>query len=151
MTYVVVVFAMSYIVGMAIHQVAKFLFSSLRNHKCIIKISWEKFRKANNLPFSPEEFKSDDYYEAYYTASTYSWSSVPVLESQYSFLRSMILVEIAYLISGCSIDLTACQISLIALVFIITIILAGKYLYLTSYRVWEDAYFMKKIGQKKII
>lgn len=142
LTYIIVVFSMSYIMGMVIHNITKFIFKFLRNNKCIIARTREKFNELHhNVSFESKEDILSEYMDSYYRTSKYNWSSIPVLEAQYSFLRSMSLVEFAYLMLGCKASLNICQMSIIALVLIITLILMGKILYDTSYRVWEDSYF----------
>ena len=147
LTYVVVVFTMSYITGMAIHQISKLIFKFLRNNPCIISRSKNDFTKNNDIQKESKGDILEEYYTAYYRASVYVWSSIPVLESQYSFLRSMAVIEFAYMILGCKAGLTCCQMSIIAVMFIITIILIIKNLLDTSYRVWEDDYYLNKINE----
>ena len=145
-TYLIVVFSCSYIIGLAIHYIAKLIFKSLRNNKCIITRTREKFYNLNNVSIESKKDILSEYMDSYYIASKYNWSSIPVLEAQYSFLRSMILVELAYLLLGCKASLSICQMSIIALVLIITLILMIKILYDTSYRVWEDSFFCKRLN-----
>ena len=149
LTYVVVVFTMSYITGMAIHQISKLIFKFLRNNPCIISHSKKTCNKNNDITQESKVVNLVEYYKAYYRVSTYTWSSIPVLEAQYSFLRSMAVIEFAYLILGCKARLTCCQMSIIAVVFIITIILIIKNLLDTSYRVLEDDYYLNKINEIK--
>lgn len=150
-TYFVVLFTVSYIVGMIIHQASKWIFKFLRNNKYIIERTYNKCLKRNKVKQIDDKDNIEiEYYNSYYTASQFLWSSIPVLESQFSFLRSMVIVEILYLILDCCINLCNCMISLISIVLILTVILMLKILRDISYRVWEDAHFIITIKEGKL-
>lgn len=140
-TFGVFTFAASYIVGMALHWLSKCLFCKLRNCECLISKAKEKVN--NNLRNQNKStIESEDYYTAYYIASSYAWSSVPILEAQYSFLRSAVIVELLYLILGCSAFSCPCFFSFVALLLVLTIGLMLYVLFETHIRIWEDYYYI---------
>lgn len=141
LTYVVVIFTVSYIVGMMIHLLSKLIFRFLRNNKYIIAHNRTKYLKNNGITDQLTDNMLKEYYTSYYKASRFPWSSIPIIESQYSFLRSMVLVELLYLTLGCRAHLSNCAMSLIAILLIITILLMGKSINDISYRTWEDAHY----------
>ena len=138
-TFGVVTFAISYIVGILIHLVAKAVFSSLRNRECLVSKAKDyvnkKLLQTKDVRMIEENVS---YYEAYYIASRYAWSSVPILEAQYSFLRSALIVELLYLVFGCKVFSCPCILSFIAVLGVITIFLMLYLLYKTHIRIWED-------------
>lgn len=141
LTYYIAVFALSYIVGMAIHLFTKLIFRKLRNNPCIIKQTLNDFIKDHKLQIIMKDDVTTEYLAAYYKASKFSWSAIPTIEAQYSFLRSMVIIESLYLVFGNAADMNGLIFSIITIAFILTIILMWNALYNTSYRVWEDSYF----------
>lgn len=97
MTFGIAAFAVSYIVGLALHWFSKLVFHPLRNCECLVSKAKDKVNRDLVKNGNPK-IETKDYYEAYYAASKYPWSSVLILEAQYSFLRSAVIVELLYLI-----------------------------------------------------
>lgn len=149
-TFGITAFAVSYIVGLALHWFSKQVFRTLRNCKCLTSMARDKVNKVLERE-GKTKIETEDYYEAYYAASNYVWSSVPVLEAQYSFLRSAVIVEVLYLILGCKAFDCSCVISFLAILLVITVLIMIAILFETHKRVWEDYYYRYSFQKQKKI
>ena len=143
-TFGVVAFAISSIVGLAIHWSAKLVFRSLRNCDCLVNKAKENVNKSHLRSDKPVTGDNVSYYDAYYFASRFAWSSVPVLEAQYSFLRSAIIVEVLYMLFGCKAFSCPYLLSVVAGLLIVTILLMLSVLRETHVRIWEDYAYIEQ-------
>lgn len=155
LTFYVAAFTISYIVGMLIHYFARFIFSYLRNNECMIKSAMRRFnhsqknmkQKEHEADLSHENLM-EEYYAAYYRVSMgYCSSSLSVLEAQYSFLRSMVIVGMLYLVFGC-LGFGVCILSGIAILVILSFLMMIVILRKIHYVVWEDNYYISTNIQK---
>lgn len=155
LTFYVATFTVSYIIGMLIHYLARFIFNCLRNNECLIKSARKRFyrfqknakQKEHETDLSHETLM-EEYYAAYYRVSmNYCSSSLSVLEAQYSFLRSMVIVGILYLVFGClgfGVFILSGVAILAILSFVIMIVILRK----IHYVVWEDSHYISAEIQK---
>lgn len=155
LTFYVATFTVSYIIGMLIHYLARFIFYCLRNNECLIKSARRRFyrfqknakQKEHETDLSHETLM-EEYYAAYYRVSmNYCSSSLSVLEAQYSFLRSMVIVGMLYLVFGClgfGVFILSGVAILAILSFMIMIVILRK----IHYVVWEDSHYISAEIQK---
>lgn len=155
LTFYVATFTVSYIIGMLIHYLARFIFNCLRNNECLIKSARKRFYRFQKNA-KQEEHETDlnhetlmeEYYAAYYRVSmNYCSSSLSVLEAQYSFLRSMVIVGILYLVFGClgfGVFILSGAAILAILSFVIMIVILHK----IHYVIWEDSHYISAEIQK---
>lgn len=155
LTFYVATFTVSYIIGMLIHYLARFIFNCLRNNECLIKSARKRFYRFQKNAKQKEhetdlkhETLMEEYYAAYYRVSmNYCSSSLSVLEAQYSFLRSMVIVGILYLVFGClgfGVFILSGVAILAILSFVIMIVILRK----IHYVVWEDSHYISTEIQK---
>lgn len=155
LTFYVATFTVSYIIGMLIHYLARFIFNCLRNNECLIKSARKRFYRFQKNAKQKEhetdlkhETLMEEYYAAYYRVSmSYCSSSLSVLEAQYSFLRSMVIVGILYLVFGClgfGVFILSGVAILAILSFVIMIVILRK----IHYVVWEDSHYISTEIQK---
>lgn len=155
LTFGIVTFAVSYIVGIALHYLARFVFSCLRNNEWLISKTNNRVKadltKRENTKHASEQSAimiMSDYYKAYYTVTKfYPASSLQILEAQYSFLRSMLIVGLFYILLGCKV-LCACILSGIAALILLSILLMIVILRKIHYVVWEDSHYISAEIQK---
>lgn len=84
----------------------------------------------------------EEYYAAYYRISmSYCSSSLSILEAQYSFLRSMVIVGILYLMFGC-LGFGVFILSGIAILGILSFVIMIVILRKIHYVVWEDNHYI---------
>ena len=149
---VVVVFVLSYLLGLVLHHLSKLLFDPvLRNKPARIRAMHRK----PDLADEPLDDLTDDevlarYYTAYYKVMRhYPYTAVPILEAQVSFIRSMVCVILFYLLSACCISGYTC---LPTGVFVLLLIVAEVVLCLLMFKlqdniyraVWEDYYYITR-------
>lgn len=153
LTFYVTAFTVSYIVGMFIHYLSRFIFHCLRNNECLIKSARRRFilSKKNEEQKDLESENIDcntlmrKYYDAYYVVSMrYSSSTLSVLEAQYSFLRSMVVVGILYLVVGCF-GFCAYILSCVAILVVFSSLMMIVILSKIHYAVWEDYHYISQI------
>lgn len=155
LTFYVATFTVSYIIGMLIHYLARFIFNCLRNNECLIKSARRRFYRFQKNAKQKEhetdlghETLMEEYYAAYYRVSmNYCSSSLSVLEAQYSFLRSMVIVGMLYLVFGClgfGVFILSGVAILAILSFMIMIVILRK----IHYVVWEDSHYISAEIQK---
>lgn len=155
LTFYVATFTVSYIIGMLIHYLARFIFNCLRNNECLIKSARKRFYRFQKNAKQKEhetdlnhEALMEEYYAAYYRVSmNYCSSSLSVLEAQYSFLRSMVIVGILYLVFGC-LGFGVFILSGIAILAILSFVIMIVILRKIHYVVWEDSHYISAEIQK---
>lgn len=155
LTFGIAIFTVSYIVGIALHYIARFIFSFLRNNELLIMKAKNRFNadltKRENIKQESEQSAimiMSDYYKAYYTVSkSYPASSLQIMEAQYAFLRSMLIVGLLYILSGYKV-FCACILSGIAALVLLSIPLMIFLLLKIHYVVWEDSYYISADIQK---
>ena len=139
----VITLVMSYIFGMFIHCVSKCFFDKIfRNNTKEIKKQRALFWK--NLSIQKTGILRAYYIKYYKTAFA---SSVPILEAQVSFLKSMVIVILFFIIRLCLLEEQIFLISNCCAAILLLILLAFMLLMmwcrqnLIYYRVWEDGYY----------
>ncbi len=155
LTFYVATFTVSYIIGMLIHYLARFIFNCLRNNECLIKSARKRFYRFQKNAKQKEhetdlnhEALMEEYYAAYYRVSmNYCSSSLSVLEAQYSFLRSMVIVGILYLVFGC-LGFGVFILSGVAILAILSFVIMMVILRKIHYVVWEDSHYISAEKQK---
>lgn len=105
--YVVVTFCASYVIGLVIHRISRWVFGWLRHNSWLNNAAHIDF--LHDLAKREEEIKKshDDklsqewYYRTFYTLwKDASLSHIPPLEAQLSFCRSLCIVGVLYLLMG---------------------------------------------------
>lgn len=107
LTYGVAAFCVSYIVGIIIHYLARFVFGWLRHNRWLNSVALAEFK--NDLAaLENEESQSNnnELSQEWYNRTFYrlwkddSLSHIPPLEAQFSFCRSLCVVGALYLLLG---------------------------------------------------
>ncbi len=136
LSYGVILFVVSYIMGLFIHYLSRFIFLWLRNPPILINIAYDA------VYYKKEKFLikrlREQYYEAYYNVAIhYPASALSNLEAQFSFLRSIVTIEfMCSLVEFCKFNvIIAIALSIISLILIIFMIYLQ---YKIHFRVWED-------------
>ena len=92
---VITTFTLSYIVGIIFHYIASCIFNPILKNKINrIKTEYNKLKvKEREINDKTDEEIKEKYFTAYYNVLiNYSYTAVPILEAQVSFVRSIICV-----------------------------------------------------------
>ncbi len=146
---VVLLFVISYIVGMVIHLISKRVFGFLRFNKWLAENAYKECQSAKMQRISDasagERATSHEHFVEFYYRF---WGKdgleyVNVLEAQFSFLRSLVIVEFLYLCIGWTF-ISSLGIASIALFFLLTLYLMTRVRYAIHIAYYEaDDYFGK--------
>ncbi len=150
--YYICIFALSYLVGLMIHYFSKLVYNPcLRNNRKHIRKARCRLRK------DIQDKVLNEYYEDYY--STIRPSSVPIMEAQVSFIRSMtIVIPIIFLMECCNLCcgngkniFSICPYCVIVSCFVIEIISICVMKCIQKeicFLVVEDSYYISKVKEK---
>lgn len=126
-TFWIVTFCISFILGISIHYFSRWIFKFLRNNDNLNSTARRMFEKDIRLREGNDRIAIDlmipkRYYEIYYgKLQSPAVSFIAAMEAQLSFLRSMVIVGAIYMLFGwitiydCRIISTVALLSLIAL------------------------------------
>ncbi len=148
----ILIFALSYLVGLFIHNLSHIVFDwKFRNNPCMIECAKKEFYKQLNRSREKEEEGAsvvDKYYEKYYKAVPYS-SAVPIMETHVSFIRSMVIVCLILIVVtvrssrglyALSYSCTAMTLLIVAVLLVLLMTKIQKRIY---FRVLEDAHYIE--------
>ncbi len=157
----VCIFVLSYVVGLLIHYLSKKIFDRfLRNtpeHIRKAKEIFDKKRVEREEKENADAMILDDYYINYY--NVIQKSSVPAMEAQLSFLRSMVIVTFVGCAAICS-KVNACGCEkifalspcLVILVLMVLVILSIWHMFHIQkkicFQIFEDSYYLDKVKEK---
>lgn len=130
LTFGIIAFCVSYIVGIIIHYLARFFFGWLHHNRWLNSAAHAKFlndlaeRKNEESQSNSKKLNQEWYYRTFFRLwNDNSFSHIPPLEAQFSFCRSLCVVGMLYVLLGWTFISSCWIMSAIAVVSIICFII----------------------------
>lgn len=153
-TSIVIIFCVSYVIGMLIHYTSRWMFGWLNNkwfaeHALRQFYTWLETLNVDHSTVADKHLYKEWRYQAFFRLwGKNGLAHIPAMEAQLSFLRSLSLVGLLYLIFGCRFIDSSFILSMIGVMTITSILLMSYIRYRIYYYYFEANYFINDENNK---